>query len=161
MYAPAAVPVPMDFAHVFDAVRAGEVQAGVVIHEGQLTFEDEGLQLIRDLGEWWGSETDGLPLPLGGNAVRRDLGEKAIREVSRLLRDAIAYSLAHRDEALDYALEYGRGLSRDKADEFVGMYVNDRTLDYGEDGRRAVRLFLARAFDLGLIPRLPEPEFVA
>ena len=161
MDAPGAIPVPMDFAHVFDAVRDGEVAAGVVIHEGQLTFEDEGLHLIRDLGEWWGSETDGLPLPLGGNAVRRDLGETAIRDVSRLLRDAIAYSLAHRDEALDYALEYGRGLSRDKADEFVGMYVNDRTLDYGEDGRRAVRLFLARAFERGLIPRLPDPEFVA
>jgi 1,4-dihydroxy-6-naphthoate synthase len=160
LFAPKAIPVPMDFDHVFAAVKAGEVDAGVVIHEGQLTFEEEGLTLVRDLGEWWGEETDGLPLPLGGNAVRRDLGPKVMGDVSRLLRESIAHSLAHRDEALDYALEYGRGLSREKADEFVGMYVNDRTLDYGDDGRRAVVLLLSRAHEAGLVPRLVRPEFL-
>lgn len=160
LFAPGATPVIMDFDHVFDAVKAGEVDAGVVIHEGQLTWEEEGLHLVRDLGEWWSEETDGLPLPLGGNAIRRDLGPKVMGQVSHLLRDAIAYSLAHRDEVLDYALQFGRGLSREKADEFVGMYVNDRTLDYGEDGRRAVRLFLSRAHESGLIPRATDPEFL-
>lgn len=160
MFAPGAKPVIMDFDHVFDAVKNGEVDAGVVIHEGQLTWEEEGLHLVRDLGEWWSEETDGLPLPLGGNAIRRDLGPKVMGQVSHLLRDSIAFSLAHRDEALDYALEFGRGLSREKADEFVGMYVNDRTLDYGEDGRRAVRLFLSRAHEAGLIPTTVDPEFL-
>jgi 5,8-dihydroxy-2-naphthoate synthase len=159
LFAPEAIPVPMDFDAVFAAVKSGEVDAGVVIHEGQLTYRDEGFSLIRDLGEWWKEET-GLPLPLGGNGVRRDLGETAMVDVARLMKESIAYALDHREEALDYAMAYGRGLSREKADEFVGMYVNQRTLDYGEDGRRAVRLFLARAHAAGLIPEPADPEFL-
>jgi 1,4-dihydroxy-6-naphthoate synthase len=160
LFAPDCVPVPMAFDRIFEAVRDGMVDAGAVIHEGQLTYGAEGLHLVRDLGEWWAEETNGLPLPLGGNAVRRDLGDTAMREVSRILRDSIAYALEHREEALDYALEYGRGLSREQADEFVGMYVNDRTLDYGEDGREAVRRFLRRGHEAGFLPRLVEPEFL-
>ncbi len=159
LYAPAAVPVPMDFDRVFAAVKAGEVDAGVVIHEGQLTWQDEGFHLVRDLGEWWHEETR-LPLPLGGNGVRRDLGPAVTADLARLLRESVAYGLTHRDEALEHALAYGRGLSRAKADEFVGMYVNARTLDYGEDGRRAVREFLARAHRAGLIPHPVTPEFL-
>lgn len=159
LFAPEAVPVPTGFDRVFQEVKSGAVDAGVVIHEGQLTYLDEGFTLVRDLGEWWREET-GLPLPLGGNGVRRDLGEKAVHEVARLLRESVAYALDHREEALDYALAFGRGLSREKADEFVGMYVNERTLDYGDDGREAVRMFLARGYEAGLFPTLPDPEFV-
>ncbi len=141
------------------AITAGEVDAGVVIHEGQLTWADEGLHLIEDLGVWWGAETGGLPLPLGGNVVRRDLGDETVAEVSGLLRQSIEYSLAHREKALDYALDYGRGLDRSRADRFVGMYVNDLTVDYGERGRKAMRVFLERAFEQGLIPKVPRLDF--
>jgi 1,4-dihydroxy-6-naphthoate synthase len=159
LFQPEAIPVPMAFDKVFEAVETGMTDAGVVIHEGQLTFEEEGFHLVEDLGVWWAALTDGLPLPLGGNAIRRDLGETTINEVSRLLEASIEYSLAHRDEALDYALGYGRGLSREKADEFVGMYVNDRTLDYGDDGRKAVRRFLQMGHEAGVLDRLVVPEF--
>lgn len=150
--------VPFD--EILDAVKRGDVDAGAIIHEGQLTYADEGLHAVVDLGVWWASETDGLPLPLGGNAIRRDLGAEHMRAVSRILRQSIAYALDHRDEALDYALAYGRGLNRSQADRFVGMYVNRRTLDYGDDGRRAVKLFLARAAEAGIISGTIEPEFV-
>ncbi len=160
LFAPRAKPVPVAFDRVFHAVSEGKVDAGVVIHEGQLTYGEEGFHLVRDLGEWWSDETNGLPLPLGGNAVRRDLGPKVMEEVTRHLKESIAYALEHREAALDYALEYGRGLSREKADEFVGMYVNDRTLDYGEEGRRAVRLFLDRGYEEGFIPHAVQPEFL-
>lgn len=149
----------MDFDAVGPAVLAGEVDAGVIIHEGQLTWQDEGLSNIVDFGVWWAGQSEGLPLPLGGNVVRRDLGEKTIAEVSNLLRASIEYSLAHRQEALDYALEYGRGLAREKADRFVGMYVNELTVDYGERGRKAVRLFLDRAHREDLIPKIPRLDF--
>lgn len=149
----------MDFDAIGPAVLAGEVDAGVIIHEGQLTWQDEGLSNIVDFGVWWAGQSDGLPLPLGGNVVRRDLGEKTIAEVSKLLRASIEYSLAHRQEALDYALEYGRGLAREKADRFVGMYVNELTVDYGERGRKAVRLFLDRAHREDLIPKIPRLDF--
>jgi 1,4-dihydroxy-6-naphthoate synthase len=142
------------------AVKAGEVDAGVVIHEGQLTWQDEGFVNLVDLGVWWAEETDGLPLPLGGNTVRRDLGEEAMAEVARLLRESIVYSLDHREGALDYALDYGRGLSRDKADRFVGMYVNDLTVDYGERGREGMRVFLDRAYNEKLIPKVPRLDFI-
>lgn len=150
--------VPFD--EIIPHVRAGKAEVGLIIHEGQLTYADEGLHLVADLGEWWASETGGLPLPLGGNAIRRDLGDDLIRRVSRLLRASIAHGLEHRDAAVSYALDYGRGLDRAQTDEFVGMYVNQRTLDYGDDGRRAVQLFLDRGFEEGLIPKRVEVEFV-
>lgn len=160
MFAPGARTHTVAFDEIIPHVKAGKADVGLIIHEGQLTYADEGLHLIADLGEWWGSETGGLPLPLGGNAIRRDLGEDVIRRASRLLRESIAYGLEHRGEAVQYALEYGRGLDRDQTDEFVGMYVNARTLDYGEDGRRAVQLFLDRGHEAGLIPHRVQVEFV-
>lgn len=152
MYDPDVRHVVMPFDRIQDAVREGEVEAGLLIHEGQLTYGDEGLRKIVDLGEWWSARTGGLPLPLGGNLIRRDLGPELIARVSRMLHDSIAYALAHRAEALDYALQFGRGLDRSKADRFVGMYVNDLTLDYGERGREAVRRLLAEAWEQRLIP---------
>ena len=153
-----AVPTPFD--QVEDVVARGEVDAGLIIHEGQLTFADRGLVLLVDLGEWWYQET-GLPLPLGGNVVRRNLGSDIIKKVSRHLKASIAYALDHRTGALDHAMKFARGLERSKADEFVGMYVNNWTLDYGEPGRRSVALFLARGAEAGVIPKLVVPEFVA
>ena len=155
------VVVPFD--EILDAVAAGEyddtqVDAGLVIHEGQLTYEEQGLKLVLDTGQWWFDET-GLPLPLGANAIRKDLGTQAIRDVNQLLRESIHYGLDHRQEALDYALGFGRGLDRDKADRFVGMYVNDWTLDFGSHGRQAVKELLARGHAAGVIPTLVEPEF--
>ena len=135
--------------------------AGLLIHEGQLTYQDEGLKKIVDLGEWWADRTAGLPLPLGGNVIRRDLGRRVIATVSRLLRDSIAYALAHRQEALDYALQFGRGLDRAKADRFVGMYVNELTLEYGDRGRTAVQRLFDEAWQKRLIPKQITVEFSA
>lgn len=154
--------VPFD--QILDAVVAGNYQgqavdAGLIIHEGQLTYGDRHLELIVDTGEWW-FQTTGLPLPLGANAIRKDLGLDTMRDVTRLLKASIEYGLAHRDEALDYALQYGRDLDRKKADTFVGMYVNDWTLDFGARGREAVRELLARGHAAGVIPTLIEPEFI-
>jgi 1,4-dihydroxy-6-naphthoate synthase len=156
------VVVPFD--QVLDVVAAGHhqgqpVDAGLVIHEGQLTYAESGLHLAADLGRWWFDQT-GLPLPLGANAIRRDLGAEVIRDVHRLLLESIRYGLEHRQDALDYALGFGRGLDRAKADQFVGMYVNDWTLDFGPRGRHAVAELLARGHAAGLIPRLVVPEFV-
>jgi 1,4-dihydroxy-6-naphthoate synthase len=153
--------VPFD--EILDAVVAGNyegraIDAGLIIHEGQLTFGDQNLELIVDTGVWWFEQT-GLPLPLGANAVRKDLGPEVIRDVQRLLKESIAYGLAHREEALSYALSFGRGLDSRKADKFVGMYVNDWTLDFGPVGRKAVAELLARGHKAGAIPRLVEPEF--
>jgi 1,4-dihydroxy-6-naphthoate synthase len=159
LYDPDVKYVVMPFDRIQDAVRAGEAQAGLLIHEGQLTYQDEGLKKIVDLGEWWADGTDGLPLPLGGNVIRRDLGPEVIATVSRLLRESIAYALGHRQEALDYALQFGRGLDRAKADRFVGMYVNELTLDYGERGRAAVRRLFDEAWEKRLIPKRIEVEF--
>ena len=131
-----------------------------MIHEGQLTWEDEGFSNIVDLGVWLAEETGGMPLPLGGNVIRRDLGEEMCVRVAALLKESIQYSLDHREEALDYALDYGRGLDRDKADRFVGMYVNELTVDYGERGRRAVRDFLDRAANERLIQKVPRLDFL-
>lgn len=150
--------VPFD--QIIEHVAEGKADAGLIIHEGQLTFKDAGLKLVRDLGDWWAGDTRGLPLPLGGNVIRRDLGDALMVRVSRLLRKSIAYALKHRKAALDHAMQYGRGLTKKQADEFVGMYVNQRTLDYGEDGRRAVRLFLDRGFEAGIIPRKVRVDFV-
>lgn len=154
--------VPFD--QIIRAVEAGEyegqtIDAGLIIHEGQLTYGDHDLKLVVDLGRWWKEET-GLPLPLGANAVRKDLGPETMREVQRLLHASIEYGLRHRGEALDYALQFGRDLDRAKADEFVGMYVNDRTLDFGPEGREAVARFLAMGHQRGILPELVVPEFV-
>jgi 1,4-dihydroxy-6-naphthoate synthase len=161
LYDPHVQYVVMNFDRIQDAVRNGEVAAGLLIHEGQLTYENEGLKKIVDLGEWWGERTGGLPLPLGGNVIRKDLGAATIAKVSRLLHDSIAYGLTHRQDALDYALQFGRGLDRAKADRFVGMYVNELTLEYGDRGRTAVRRLLDEAWEKRLIPRKVDVEFSA
>ena len=152
-------PVFTRFDEIEDAVVDGAVDAGLLIHEGQLTFGDRGLHLVVDLGEWWHGET-GLPLPLGGNVVRKDLGPALTQRISRDLRASIAYGLEHRAGALDHAMRYARGLDRARADTFVGMYVNDWTLDYGEAGRRAVRDLLSRGARAGVIDREVEVEFI-
>src|SRR5262249_36740716 len=139
---------------------AGEVDAGLLIHEGQLTYESEGLKKIVDLGEWWFERT-GLPLPLGGNVIRRDLGLDTMRRVSRILRDSIQYALSNRRAAVTYAQQFGRGLDAAKTDRFVGMYVNDLTLDYGERGRAAVTRLFDEAYGARLIPRPVPVEFVS
>jgi 1,4-dihydroxy-6-naphthoate synthase len=147
------------FDQILDVVARGEVDAGLIIHEGQLTYGDQGLQLVVDLGQWWKEQT-GLPLPLGGNAIRKDLGRPAMEEVTALLQESIRYALDHREEALDYALRFGRDLDRGQADAFVGMYVNDWTLDFGERGREAVATLLRKGHEAGIIPRPVELEFV-
>ena len=159
LYDPDVQYVVMNFDRIQDAVRQGEVDAGLLIHEGQLTYESERLKKVVDLGEWWGERTGGLPLPLGGNLIRRDLGPAMITKVSRLLHASIAYALSHRQEALDYAMQFGRGLDRAKADRFVGMYVNELTLDYGDRGREAVQRLFDEAWDKRLIPARIDVEF--
>ncbi len=156
------VEVPFD--QILEATVAGEfngkrVDAGLIIHEGQLTYARDNLDLVVDLGQWWFMET-GLPLPLGANGLRKDLGDEVIRDVHRLLKESIQFGLEHRDEALDYALGFGRGLDRSLADQFVGMYVNDWTLDFGDRGRQAVTELLRRGHACGVIPQLVTPEFV-
>jgi 1,4-dihydroxy-6-naphthoate synthase len=160
LWLPEFVAVPMPFDEIEQAVADGKVDAGLLIHEGQLTFGELGLHLIADMGEWWFGET-GLPLPLGGNVVRKDLGDELVRKISRHLRASIAYGLQHRAAALDHAMRFARGLDRAKADTFVGMYVNDWTLDYGDRGREAVRELLRRGAAAGLIERDVRVEFVA
>jgi 1,4-dihydroxy-6-naphthoate synthase len=162
LWAPDIETVEMPFDEILPAVARGEVAAGLLIHEGQLTYGDTGMHLILDFGVWWGQETGGLPLPLGGNAIRRDLDPELQNRVSHLLRESIRYSLDHREEALNYAMRYARGMEEDRVrvDDFVGMYVNQRTLDYGDDGRKSVRLFLERGFEAGVIPRRADVEFV-
>ncbi len=157
-----------DFQHVvvpFDQIEqfvaAGKADAGLLIHEGQLTYSDNGLRKVVDLGEWWAEKTGGLPLPLGGNIIRRDLGPEMIRKVSKLLHDSIAYALSHRKDAVEYAQQFGRGLDKEKTDKFVGMYVNDLTLGYGERGRKAVERLMTEAFEKGIIPKRVPVEFAA
>ncbi|MFN4259594.1 MAG: menaquinone biosynthesis family protein [Gemmataceae bacterium] len=149
--------VPFD--QIIAQVSAGTYDAGLIIHEGQLTFQNQGLHLVVDLGVWWQEKT-GLPLPLGGNVVRRDLGADTMREISRLLKESIRYSLAHRDAALEYALQYARDMDKALADRFVGMYVNDWTLDYGPRGRAAVQRLLEEAHQAGIIDKPVAVEFV-
>ena len=156
------VVVPFD--EILNVVEAGsfegeEVHAGLIIHEGQLTYGSQDLKLVVDLGVWWDEET-GLPLPLGCNGIRKDMGKETMLEVTALLKESIVHGLENREPALDYALGYGRGLDRSMADEFVGMYVNDWTVDFGEKGREAVKLLLKRGFECGVITELIEPEFV-
>lgn len=146
------------FDRILDAVASGDVDAGLIIHEGQLTFHRHGLHRIVDLGEWW-KESTGLPLPLGGNAIRRALGPAAMEEIAQILKASIEFSLVHREEAVEYALQFGRDLDRPLTDRFVGMYVNAWTVDYGEVGRQAVRELLRRAYLAGMTPRV-DVEFV-
>jgi len=150
--------IPFD--EIIPAVASGKVEAGLIIHEGQLTFQNQGLHLIVDLGVWWQEKT-GLPLPLGGNVVRRDLGPDTIANISRLLRESIQYSLDHRDAALEYALQYARDMDKGLEDRFVGMYVNDWTLDYGPRGRAAVAKLLEEGHKKGILPKPVTAEYVA
>ena len=149
----------LPFDEILQAVADGKFDAGLIIHEGQLTFQNQGLHLLVDLGVWWQDKT-GLPLPLGGNVVRRDLGAETIRNISRLLKQSIQYSLDHREDALSYALNYARDMDRSLADQFVGMYVNDWTLDYGPRGRAAVAKLLEEAHKAGIIPSAVQVDFV-
>lgn len=159
LFEPDFVPVVVPFDQIEQAVLRGNVDAGLLIHEGQLTYKDDGLHLIADMGAWWLEKT-GLPLPLGGNVIRKDMPRDVQKKVSRHLRQSIAYGLDHRKNALDHAMRYARGLDRSKADTFVGMYVNDWTLDYGERGRRAIHLFLDEGVKSGVITRPVTVEFI-
>jgi 5,8-dihydroxy-2-naphthoate synthase len=149
--------VPFD--QIIDAVLNGRCDAGLLIHEGQLFYESMGLHKVIDLGEWWHRKT-GLPLPMGGNAIRRDLGVDLTRDVSRLLRESIRYSLDHREDALDYAMQFARDMDPALADRFVAMWVNELTLDYTERGREAVRRLLQEGYEHGIIPKAVDVEFV-
>ena len=161
LYEPSFDYVVVPFDRIQEAVLRGEADAGLLIHEGQLTYGDEGLRKVVDLGEWWAERTGGLPLPLGGNIIRRDLGPQMIARVSRLLHDSIAHALSHREEAVRYAIQFGRGLDLERTDKFVGMYVNELTLQYGERGRRGLERLMADAFESGLIPNRVPVEFAA
>ena len=152
------VVVPFD--QIFQAIRSGAADVGLIIHEGQLTYQNEGLVVCEDLGVWWNRENDGLPLPLGGNVIHKKFNLAARREISRILTASIQFSLDHRVEAVQHALQFARNMGHDLADKFVGMYVNHWTLDYGERGREAIRRFLGQAFERGLIPHRQELEFV-
>ncbi len=152
------VVVPFD--QIFHAVRSGAADVGLIIHEGQLTYQNEGLVVCEDLGAWWGRENDGLPLPLGANVIHKRFAPPVRKTISDILTASIRYSLDHRAEAVQHALQYARDMGRDLADRFVGMYVNHWTLDYGERGREAIRRFLGQALERGLVPRKPELEFV-
>jgi 1,4-dihydroxy-6-naphthoate synthase len=152
------VVVPFD--QIFAAVRAGKAAVGLIIHEGQLTYRNQGLELCQDLGIWWGQENGGLPLPLGGNVIHKRFARHERKTISEILTTSIRFSLEHRAEAVAHALQYARDMGRDLADRFVGMYVNHWALDYGEKGRESIRRFLARAHEKGIIPKRVELEFV-
>jgi len=150
--------VPFD--EIFDAIRSGSVDVGLIIHEGQLTYAKEGFEKVADLGEWFKGET-GLPLPLGGNVIRKDFTQEQRSELNTIMKESIRYGLEHRRAAVDHSMAHARGMEVTLADEFIGMYVNDYTLDYGDSGRAAIREFLGRAADKGLVPRLDKLEFVS
>jgi 1,4-dihydroxy-6-naphthoate synthase len=159
LFEPRCEPVPMSFDKIMDAVAKGTVEAGLIIHEGQLLFSQTGLHKVLDLGVWWREET-GMPLPLGGNAVRRALGREAGEKIARALRESVAYALEHREAALNYAMQFARDMDLELADKFIGMYVNQWTLSLGDVGRRAVRHLLARGHAAGLLPAAPEIDFL-
>jgi 1,4-dihydroxy-6-naphthoate synthase len=159
LFAPEVETAVVPFDKIIPAVVAGEFEAGLIIHEGQLTYGNNGLLKALDLGQWWREQT-GLPLPLGGNAIRRSLGEETMRITTNALRDSIQHALDHRDEALSYAMQFARDLDPALANQFVGMYVNDRTLNYGEDGREAIRKLLDMGHDRGIIPIQAKVDFV-
>ena len=150
--------VPFD--QIFQAVRSGKADVGLIIHEGQLTYRNEGLEVCEDLGVWWGKQNDGLPLPLGGNVIHKRFDPAVRKTIANILTASIQYSLDHRAQAVQHALQYARDMGRDLADKFVGMYVNHWTLDYGDKGRESIRRFLGQAFEKGLIPHRQELEFV-
>lgn len=151
--------VEYPFDEILEAVRDGKVDAGLIIHEGQLTYSEMGLKKIVDLGVWWDEQT-GLPLPLGGNIVRKDIGEDMIKKATHMLQDSIRYALEHRQDALAYALKYARGLKNEQADKFVGMYVNELTVDYGKSGRDALTALFQMAYEKGVIAGKFTPEFI-
>lgn len=159
LFAPEVETAVVPFDRIIPEVLAGNFEAGLIIHEGQLTYSHSGLHKVLDLGQWWREET-GLPLPLGGNAIRRSLGEETMRIVTQALRDSIQHGLEHREEALAYAMQFARDLDPDLANKFVGMYVNERTLNYGEDGREAIRRLLALGHERGIIPHPVKVDFV-
>jgi 1,4-dihydroxy-6-naphthoate synthase len=159
LFEPRFEPVPMAFDKILDAVRSETVDAGLLIHEGQLLFPQVGLHRVVDLGHWWLEQT-GLPLPLGGNAVRRALGPETGRQIARVIRQSVSYALEHREPALNYAMQFAREMDAELADKFVGMYVNNWTLSYGERGRQAVRELLSRGVQSGLIPGPAEVDFL-
>lgn len=160
LFAPEIETATVPFHEIIPAVQSGAYDAGLLIHEGQLTYGSQGLHKLLDLGQWWREQT-GLPLPLGGNAVRRSLGEEAMVTVARAVRDSIQHALDHREEALTYAMQFARELDPNLANRYVGMYVNDRTLDYGEDGRQAIRLLYSMGHERGVIPHIPEVDFIS
>ena len=160
LFEPNVETVTMPFDKILDAVQAKEVEAGLLIHEGQLLFSEIGLHRVVDLGQWWHEET-GLPLPLGANAIRRSLGPEMGRQVARIIRESVSYALEHREAALEYALQFARDMDPVLADKFVGMYVNRWTLDYGDEGRRAVRELLARGAAAGFVPASFKVEFLS
>ena len=159
LFAPKIETSVVPFDQIIPEVLAGKFEAGLIIHEGQLTYDKSGLNKILDLGRWWFEQT-GLPLPLGGNAIRRDLGPELIATVTKALRDSIQYALDHREEALAYAMQFARDLDHSMADRFVGMYVNERTLDYGDDGKEAVTRLLEMGHKAGIIPHKPNVQFL-
>jgi len=159
LFAPGIATEVVPFDDIIPQVLAGKYEAGLIIHEGQLTFNKSGLHRVLDMGKWWRDQTD-LPLPLGGNAIRRELGPELMASCCKALRDSIQYALDHREQALQYAMQFARDLEPQMADKFVGMYVNERTLDYGEDGREAIARLLQMGYEAGLIPSKPNVEFV-
>ena len=159
LFAPEIETVTIEFDKIIPAVLAGEFDAGLIIHEGQLTYAKDGLTKLLDLGQWWREET-GLPLPLGGNAIRRSLGAETLLTTTNALRDSIQHALDHREEALEYAMQFARDLDTSLANRFVGMYVNERTLNYGDDGREAIRKLLELGFERGIIPHRANVDFV-
>ena len=159
LFAPEIATDVVPFDQIIPQVLAGKYEAGLIIHEGQLTFNKAGLHKIVDMGKWW-RDTTGLPLPLGGNAIRRELGPELIASCCTALRDSIRYALDHREQALEYAMQFARDLDRQMADKFVGMYVNERTLDYGKDGREAITKLLEMGHAAGIIPHKPAVDFV-
>jgi 1,4-dihydroxy-6-naphthoate synthase len=159
LFAPEIETAMVPFDKIIPAVLAGEFEAGLIIHEGQLTYANDGLSKVIDLGQWWREQT-GLPLPLGGNAIRRSLGQDVMQITTQALRDSIQHALDHREEALQYAMQFARDLDPTMANRFVGMYVNERTLNYGEDGREAIRKLLEMGYDRGIIPHRAKVDFV-
>ncbi len=159
LFAPEVETAVVPFDRIIPEVQAGNFEAGLIIHEGQLTYSHSGLHKVLDLGQWWRDET-GLPLPLGGNAIRRSLGDQTMRIVTQALRDSIQHGLDHREEALSYAMQFARDLDHDLANKFVGMYVNERTLNYGEDGREAIRRLLTLGHERGIIPHPVKVDFI-
>ena len=160
LFAPEVETTTIPFDEIIPRVAGGEFEAGLIIHEGQLTYGNSGLHKILDLGQWWREETNGLPLPLGGNAIRRSLGSDVMKTTTQALRDSIQHALDNREEALQYAMQFARDLDTSLANRFVGMYVNERTLNYGDDGREAIKKLLELGYERGIIPHKAKVEFI-